>query len=216
MLVPAPGELANWSGDWKNLKYLDPESDIWEQTQLNYTEPDPVKFTLTSRKLDTRDPEVRLSIRSQILDTVGQLFKIHLQPKPQYQYAVMARIFSVAAQNKSFSRQIGTIKTVFSYDAVYNDRRRIPAIVIYPVYGTDIANFILDVLVALFDRDARKVGLDLTPRYNKKINDLIYVAGFHGDAKKYLQEQNPELLEKIFEENLVFLRCPREKKCRLR
>lgn len=69
-----------------------------------------------------------------------------------------------------------------------------PIIVIYPTIGKENAQFALDSIYALFKNVE---GLDLTPRFNEKITNLIYYA--QGNAN----EKMDTLGEKYFTEDKI-------------
>ena len=142
-----------------------------------------------------------------LYNTVIGVYKIHLQPLQEYQLFVLERLFLMMRESKTFRYNIDMIKAILSYETVL-DLNKIPSIVIYPLWGKEIAKFILKVVYELFKDCSDQIGLNITPRYNHKINNLIYIAGYDGSTKKYLEINNKPLLDKLFiEPEYAFFKC---------
>jgi len=87
---------------------------------------------------------------------------------------------------------------IIPYSQVEGDIN-LAAIVIYPIWGSSCSQLLLDEIIKHFSRfDDKKIGLDITPRYNAKYNNLIYWANGSGDHKKVLSDKYFTSPEKIF------------------
>lgn len=141
-----------------------------------------------------RERSVSLQLRKKILaDTLeylGQEYKIHLQPKPEYQLPVVRILASLVATDKVFAAHIEVWKTIVPYHRVTTDLN-LPVVVIYPVRGARSATIILKKIIQVFSKyDCAKIGLNHTPRFNYRVPGavagLVYYAGGAGDQKKNL------------------------------
>lgn len=123
------------------------------------------------------------------LQAVGN-YKIHLMPKTKDIPIILSRLLEELEKNKDLSLAIKVVKVLYNTDDLYDRNKNIlPIIVVYPAQGKQNAQKVLDVFQMLF-RDIE--GLNLTPRYNQKVTDLIYFAQGDGDIKM----SHPEFFEK--------------------
>lgn len=125
---------------------------------------------------------------------VGQ-YKIHLMPKDKEDLMVIVeQLLSTMKTNDKFNQAVREFKFLFDVDQQdleqyrdITDNKNIPPIlVIYPRNGKENAQYVLNTVYALFKN---REGLDITPRYNRKITSLIYYAQGDGDFKnEYYQD----------------------------
>lgn len=134
--------------------------------------------------------QLKKKILKDSLDYLGQEYKIHLQPKPEYQLPVLRILTNLINTDTTFRENIEAWKTVIPYHRVKSELN-LPVIVIYPVWGELSATLILKKIIQVFkDYDCKEIGLDHTPRFNKKVGGkvagLVYYANGSGDHKKKL------------------------------
>lgn len=129
--------------------------------------------------------ELKEKIMKDAVEFLAQEYKIHLQPKPEYQFSVVRELTKML-QDAEFKSQVEAFKVAIPYHRVKTDAN-LPVIVIYPMPGKASAKYVLEKIEKHFSKfDSSEIGLNHTPRFNKKINELIYAAGGSGDHKKYL------------------------------
>lgn len=133
--------------------------------------------------------ELRKKIMEDSLEYLAQEYKIHLQPKPEYQFPVLRILAKLLATDKEFKSHVEAWKAVIPYHRVKTELN-LPVIVIYPAWGKKSAEIVLGKIIQAFSKyDAAKIGLNHAPRFNKKYNELIYYAGGAGDQKKNLPDK---------------------------
>ena len=119
---------------------------------------------------------------------LGQTYKIHLQPKPQYQLYTFKRVFDLINTPK-LKGYVDDIKAIVPYTKVLGEKR-IPSIVIYPVFGNRNAQKVLNVISS--DKDllekSEEIGLNIVPRFNHTLNKLTFWASGGGSDKLELNE----------------------------
>ncbi len=132
------------------------------------------------------------------LETLAQEYKIHLQPKPEYQLAVIQQLIELIKSDTVFKSCIDSWKAIIPYSKVIGELK-IPSIVIYPVHSKKCSQYVLDAVIKRFSRyDDKEIGLNITPRFNAKYNNLIYWAGGGGDNKYHLDSKWYSSTEKQF------------------
>lgn len=120
-------------------------------------------------------------------------YKIHLMPKSQYVIPVLAALLGVFVKDESLCQLIYRIKVQISPNQAA-EGEIMPRIVIYPALGKDNAQKVLDKILEIFSEyELDKIGLDLLPRYNTKINNLVYYSQSGGDVKKGLSTADQQL-----------------------
>ena len=134
-------------------------------------------------------PALRKKILADTIDFLGQEYKIHLQPKPEYQLPVIRALVKLISTDPLFASHIESWKTIIPYDRVTTGLN-LPVVVIYPCKGQKSATLVLKKIIQVFGKfDCAKIGLNHTPRFNHKINELIYYANGSGDHKKILPDK---------------------------
>lgn len=133
--------------------------------------------------------DLRKKILKDTIDFLGQEYKIHLQPRPEYQLPVIRVLVKLISTDPVFASHIEAWKTIIPYNRV-TVGLNLPVVVIYPCKGQESATFVLKKIIEVFSKfDAAKIGLNHTPRFNHKVNELIYYANGSGDHKKLLPEK---------------------------
>lgn len=108
-------------------------------------------------------------------------YKIHLMPFDADIVNVMKSFLKRVSENEDLQRAVSHFKIHAHTDAIERlDGTYFPIMVIYCHASKDAAQYVLNEVYALF---RHKQGLDITPRYNRKITSLIYYAQGDGDYK---------------------------------
>lgn len=108
-------------------------------------------------------------------------YKIHLMPKPEFTLSVIEKLLAAIKDDAELRQCVSGFKVI-------NDEEKqrdevMPTIVLYAQLGKENAQKALNKIYGLFHQYAH-IGKDETPRYNKKIDELIYYANGGGDLKK--------------------------------
>lgn len=142
--------------------------------------------------------ELKAKIVKDAVEYSGQEYKIHLQPKPEYQIPVLKLLVNLLNTNPEIRTRVEAFKTIIPYNRVTTDLE-LPVIVIYPVWGAENAKIVLDAILDLFSTyDVKTIGLNHTPRFNAKINELVFYANGSGDHKRFLPDKFFSDKTKIF------------------
>lgn len=111
----------------------------------------------------------------------AQIYKIHLMPKPDDMPVILIRVLEEVQKNPTFANLIAYFKIKYNLKELKdNYGQTLPVMVLYPSNGKDNAQQLLNIVYSLF-KDMQ--GLDITPRYNQKVTDLIYFAQGNADDK---------------------------------
>jgi hypothetical protein len=128
-------------------------------------------------------------------------YKIHLMPKSE---ADLQKTIQVLVNNLSTDEQLrkstlyfkvlanidlNTSKRKIKKQIQFNNKP-LALIVIYPASGKENAQYVLDSMYNIF---YGVQGLDITPRYNKRITNFLYYAQGDGD---YKTDDNKEFFDK--------------------
>ncbi|MFH1832211.1 MAG: hypothetical protein ABH827_05440 [bacterium] len=159
--------------------------------------------------------------RQEIIDGLACRYKIHIQVKPEYCDSV-TRIFIQMFSEDRFDFITG-FKVTKKYMRGYNYFNAdgtvpacpVPIMVLYVALVPGIKeeknarlnNYVHALETIFTKKDTKKIALPIAPRYNLKINDLMYIAGGEGWNKKiYLNRGCKDALSHIFTEELVFFK----------
>jgi hypothetical protein len=107
-----------------------------------------------------------------------KVYKIHLMPQTKDINNTVARLM----MSEEIRNNVGEIKLKQELTA----DQAFPILVLYACQGKDQAQKLLDMVCGLFKG---KEGLNILPRYNKRVTSLIYFAQGNGDDKKDLEDQ---------------------------
>lgn len=149
----------------------------------------------TQRKVT---PELRSKIMKDSFDFLGQEYKIHLMPKPEYQIPVLRELIKLLKNDPEFKAHIVSWKATIIYSQVVGELN-LPAIVIYPVWGQRSTKLCIKKIIEHFSQfNADEIGMGKTPRFNYRYNNLVYWANGAGDQKKLLPDKYFTTKDKIF------------------
>jgi hypothetical protein len=131
---------------------------------------------------DLRIVRFKLNFDTQELcSELASNYKIHLMPFDEDIVEIMRRLLQHLTQNNDLQRAISHFKIHTHTDSIqHTDGMYLPIMVIYCHANKDAAQYVLNEVHALFKH---KQGLNITPRYNRKITSLIYYAQGDGDRK---------------------------------
>jgi len=126
------------------------------------------------------------------LDTAQKLaekYKIHLMPKDDDQLAsCLEKLLNEWKNNAELQQSIHVFKVRYFDIEVSQEEKDagniLPRVVIYPASGKENAQRALNIIYKLFNG---MQGADIYPRYNAKVNSLIYVAQGDADYKESSQ-----------------------------
>jgi hypothetical protein len=116
-------------------------------------------------------------------------YKIHLMPQQSNFETVLFLLFQALKNNPELQNKVAAIKLLkeatctksgLTETAVDASKQVFAPLIIYPSDGKENAQFVLDTLKNILKGQA---GLNVTPRYNRKVNSLIYYAQGGGDYK---------------------------------
>lgn len=143
-------------------------------------------FNTEARKIVDTMTHLFPNIQPEVLDSakklLGQEYKIHLMPKNNYILFVIEKILEIAKQDPQLAEKISFMKVI---DMPAQGNEVFPTIVLYPKLGKDSAQSILQNLYEQLHPMAA-IGDGRTPRYNQKIDDLLFYAqGASGLKKRY-------------------------------
>ena len=123
-------------------------------------------------------------------------YKIHLMPRTKYASKLVAHLLSCIRQDEELQFLINSIKIHDNFSETkkqYKQAKKLNdlcnrtvagRIVIYPAEGKSQTQQLLNKLYRLLPEETFP-GLGINPRYNAKVNDLIYVAQSDGDTKSF-------------------------------
>jgi hypothetical protein len=132
----------------------------------------------------------RCGDKEQFEQALTGFYKIHIMPEEEDILHVVSRIFEGLKQDKELQTLIKSLKiqsalwisNVLNIEPSksYPEKQYSAAIILYPSWGQDNAQKLLDKLMLLL-KDFK--GSNHLPRYNLKVNDLLFYAQGDGDTK---------------------------------
>lgn len=165
------------------------------------------------------NPELSEDDARIVKEILPREYKIHLMPQAAHTLFIVEELLKAVRKDKALESVMHQIKVVNDTHKVRSEV--MPAIVVYPALGIANAQKALDRIYGHLGKYAI-MGQDITPRYNQKIDELIFYAQGSGDFKKTYKS----LMEQagvdwknggIFEEDMVHfkgdyhLKSPAEK-----
>ena len=125
-------------------------------------------------------PEHFQKERQKAVEVLAQEYKIHLMPKPEYVPFILNKLLEAMEGDQELKDSVAQLKVI-------NDDKKIrdeimPTIVIYAQLGKEHAQIVLD-KISQYLEGFEALGADQTPRFNQKVNSLIYYAQSGGDWK---------------------------------
>jgi len=156
------------------------------------------KFYLTDDEKEFTHKNISLFV-SELIRLLSSHYKIHIQPKREYTLWCFDKVLSVL--DKSTHARAVKCNLVHKYSMDREDTtKNIPVIVVYPWKGEEAFRGLLSELQSAFQEyDHECIGLDIMPRFNVKVSELIYYARGDGDLKKELQQNG--VLDYYFDKN---------------
>jgi len=116
-----------------------------------------------------------------IIDKTVAVYKIHLMPYKHQIPEILYLLSKEIKNNERLRNSIEGFKFNITWPDLYSkDAANLPTIVIYPILGKSNAQYVLNSIYILFKEFP---GLNIKPRWNEKVTDLIYWAQGHGDDK---------------------------------
>jgi hypothetical protein len=125
-------------------------------------------------------------------------YKVHLQVKPEYQFWVLQILNNLIRSSENFKACVEGIKMHNFYDVVNDPEKNVPSIVIY-LSGNNLkqtdqekktcAKTVVNILINTFKEYSAEIGLNKTPRYNRRVNELIYWSNGPGDVKVKMERE---------------------------
>ena len=138
-------------------------------------------------------------------------FKVHLQVKPEYQFWVLDVLNKLIRSSNDFKNCVDAIKMHNFYDVVFSEDISAPSIVIY-LSGNNLVqtddekwkclSTVVEILWSVIGEYSRDVGLDMTPRYNHKYDELIYWSNGPGDIKVKMKKDG--VIDEFFDKDLEY------------
>jgi len=120
--------------------------------------------------------------REEARANLAKEYKIHLMPQPEYTFAVTRRICEHLRDDSTLNDAVAGFKVKLNPDTIQHGDQVLPVVVIYSMLGRDNAQVVLDRIYHAFP-EHRRIGRNVTPRDNRRINNLIYWAQSGGDLK---------------------------------
>lgn len=142
------------------------------------------------------------SVRRYMADNIingllSQEYKIHVQPKRQFVPLVAYRLGKLL-QNEEVRKLVGEFKVKISPGGVDSRGQEMPQIVVYPAAGRENARKLLEILKQSL-KDEERHGTGKPPRYNLRVNNLLFLAQSGGDLKTALAGAG--LLDEYFDKD---------------
>ena len=163
------------------------------------------------RRIETVDFEIaKKQIKLAYMARINE-FKVHLQVKPEYQFWVLEVLNKLIRSSNDFKNCVDAIKMHNFYDVVFSEDIRAPSIVIY-LSGNNLVqteeekwkclSTVVEILWSVIGEYSRDVGLDMTPRYNHKYDELIYWSNGPGDIKVKMKKDG--VIDEFFDKDLEY------------
>ena len=137
---------------------------------------------------------------------LANLYKIHLMPKDKNGEALVKKLLQTFAQEEGLRKKISDMKVYLRFNKTMEQYKQaqkkkkpfntmvFPRVVVYPAEGKENAQELLNELYKILPT-SEFPGLGIRPRFNAKVNDLIYIA--QGDAD-YKTELDAEYYEEPY------------------
>ena len=136
---------------------------------------------------------IKLELKNFKKGLVGH-YKIHLMPRDDDILPVLQILMRAIKKDKKLGKLISKFKVKTDLALQYqrgDTNAPYALIVVYPTEGQDKAQALVEQLEALF-KDTNIQGIGQAPRYNLKLNDLIFYAQGDADLKKPDKETGKE------------------------
>lgn len=159
-------------------------------------------------KKGNKEEIAKLPEKQELIKLNTQEYKIHLMPKHEDMGRVIKKLVDELESDPVLKNHVAQYKVMVGAKddpksiLKFDDRKGYyPKIVIY-AESKEAGEAILNSVYNLFKEDAEKIGdPSIAPRYNQKINSLIYYAQGSADIKN--AAKNAGIVDQLFEEDLV-------------
>lgn len=147
-------------------------------------------------------------IKGETLKLAAQEYKIHLMPKNENMQMILERLQNKLREDPELRKHVAQYKARVGIEnegkvMLPKDTGEVfPSIVIY-AENKEAAQAILDAVYKLYP-EADEFGEGREPRFNRKINELIYYAQGSGDIKNNAEKAG--LADQLFEEDKIHFR----------
>ena len=149
--------------------------------------------------LDDEDEQ----LKKKLINELAGVYKIHLMPAPGTD---LTKLIVLIINEFSADPELKNLITLFKVSVLEDKDLReyqVPRFVFYTeITGTMVAQKALDKIYAIFKKHPEIKGSGDRPRYNGKVNDLIWIAQGNGDDKKIPEN------EQYFEQPLMIYYKP--------
>ena len=175
------------SGDFAAKDWPDNVLASWNEIRVGFHKKYAHLFNPNYLAIEAGDYE---RIKNEARAAEGSVFKIHMQVKPAYLKSFVEDLSMYVSKDPRL-KNVMTMKFAKNPFDVQIIERSMPIVVIYvnkfngsAQQRDQIIRPIIDALRERYDKHIETIALkDLAPRHNRKINDLIYIAGGNGDVK---------------------------------
>ncbi len=137
-------------------------------------------------------------LREKARDVLSLEYKIHLMPKSEYVSGVTRRLCEHLRDDEELNEATAGFKVKLDSNTQHGDQV-LPMMVIYPMLGKENAQLVLNRVYHAFPEHER-MGMNITPRDNRRINNLVYWAQSGGDLKKNIEDSGKETLNFLLRE----------------
>lgn len=120
--------------------------------------------------------------RAEARENLAQEYKIHLMPKSEYVQGVTRTLCEHLRDDPELNDAVAGFKVKLNPSTINHNDQNLPVVVIYSMLGKENAQLVLDRVYNAFPHH-RRMGLNIRPRDNRRINNLVYWAQSGGDLK---------------------------------
>jgi hypothetical protein len=137
-------------------------------------------------------------LKRDALEYLSRFYKIRLQVKPEYQIWVTKTLL-LLFETEEVGHYVTDLKISLVYASILqrDADHRLASIVVYLQPGRVCFEKVLTRLQSLFQGMEKELGMNLSSRYNLRVNELLYYSQGDGDTKTYFQTKG--VLGKFFD-----------------
>ena len=118
------------------------------------------------------------------MEVLVQRYKIHLMPKQEYIPFILGKLIDAIESDPDLKEAINSFKVIDRTEEERKARPEVfPVIVVYARLGKQNAQTALSKIYQALAQYSG-LGMDECPRFNQRVNELIYYAQSDGDIKK--------------------------------
>ncbi|MCX6765168.1 MAG: hypothetical protein NT148_01365 [Candidatus Nealsonbacteria bacterium] len=126
------------------------------------------------------------------IELLAEMYKIHLMPKEEFTPFILRKVIKEIEDDPELKDLICEIKVTQGEDVRKNGGEGLPVIVIYPKLGKENAQKVLDKIYKCVGKYS-DLAVGDEPRFNRKINDMVFYAQGEGGTKKRYKEGLAEM-----------------------